>query len=347
MPEAIEAAPEKKKTRNIGGRKKAAMMLVALGPERAAKIFGHLDDHEIEALSIEMAKMRQIDPEVTEEVFEEAVEMAIAADYIGQGGLDYAREVLEKSLGAERAKDLIGKLAAVVETRPFEFLRRSPPEQITAFLRSEAPQTMALVIANLDTVLAAEVMVNLPPETQADVALRIATMNETSPDVIKEIESVMKAKLASVISQEYSVAGGVDSLVEILNRSDRATERNVIDKVAEADADLAEQIRMKLFVFEDIVKLDDRSVQRLLKDVDQKDLAIALRGVPDEVRDKVTSNMSARAAEMLLDELQYQPPQKRRVVEEAQGRIVARVRALEEADEISIGRGDGDDELLA
>jgi flagellar motor switch protein FliG len=344
MPEAIEAP---RKSRNLGGRKKAAMMLVALGPERAAKIFGHLDDHEIEALSIEMAKMRQLDPEVTEEVFQEAVELAVAADFIGQGGLEYAREVLEKSLGPERSKELIGKLAAVVETRPFEFLRRSPPEQITAFLRSEAPQTMALVIANLDTVLAAEVMVNLPPDTQADVALRIATMNETSPDVIKEIESVMKAKLASVISQEYSAAGGVDSLVEILNRSDRATERNVIDKVAEADAELAEQIRMKLFVFEDIVKIDDRSVQRLLKDVDQKDLAIALRGVPDEVRDKVTTNMSARAAEMLLEELQYQPPQKRRVVEEAQGRIVARVRALEEADEISIGRGDGDDELLA
>jgi flagellar motor switch protein FliG len=344
MPETLEAP---KKSRNVGGRKKAAMMLVALGPERAAKIFGQLDDHEIEALSIEMAKMRQLDPEVTEEVFQEAVQMAVAADYIGQGGLEYAREVLEKSFGAERSKELIRKLAAVVETRPFEFLRRSPPEQITAFLRSEAPQTMALVVANLDTVLAAEVMVNLPPDTQADVALRIATMNETSPDVIKEIESVMKAKLASVISQEYSVAGGVDSLVEILNRSDRATERNVIDKVAEADADLAEQIRMKLFVFEDIVKLDDRSVQRLLKDVDQKDLATALRGVPNEVRDKVTSNMSARAAEMLLDELQYQPPQKRRVVEEAQGRIVARVRALEEADEISIGRGDGDDELLA
>src|SRR4051794_33955210 len=345
MPEALEAAP--KKSRNVGGRKKAAMMLVALGPERAATIFGHLEDHEIEALSIEMAKMRQIDPEVTEEVFEEAVELAVAADYIGQGGLDYAREVLEKSVGPERSKEPIAKLAAVVEQRPFEFLRRSPPEQITAFLRSEAPQTMALVIANLDTLLAAEVMANLPPETQADVALRIATMNETSPDVIKEIEGVMRTKLASVISQEFSAAGGVDSLVDILNRSDRATERNVIDKVAEADPELAEAIRMKLFVFEDVVKLDDRSIQRLLKDVDQKDLAVALRGVPDEVKDRILANMSGRAAEMLQDELSFQPPQKRRVVEEAQGRIVARVRALEEADELSIGRGDGDDELVS
>src|SRR3954466_4556209 len=343
---ALEAPKQKKKSRGVGGPQKAAMMLVTLGPERAAKIFGHLNEHEIETLSVEMAKMRNMDAETTDEVLSEAVDFAYATGYLGQGGLDYAHDVLERTLGKERADEMMRKLSAVVETRPFEFLRRSPPEQITAFLRSEAPQTMALVIANLDTVLAAEVLVNLPPDTQADVALRVATMNETSPDVIKEIEGVMRTKLASVISQEYSAAGGVDAIVEILNRSDRATERNVIDKVAEADPDLAEAIRMKLFVFEDVVKLDDRSIQRLLKDVDQKDLAIALRGVPDEVRDKILTNMSARAAEMLKDELEYQPPQKRRVVEEAQGRIVARVRALEEADEISIGRGDGDDELV-
>jgi flagellar motor switch protein FliG len=332
---------------NTNGAQKAAMMLVGLGPERAAKIFGHLDEHEIEALSVQMAKTRRLDAEATDTIFEEAVQLTMAADYIGQGGFEYARDVLERTLGPDRAREIIGRLAAVVETRPFEFLRRSPPEQITAFLRSEAPQTMALVIANLDTPLAAEVMVNLAPEMQADVALRIGTMNETSPDVIKEIEFVMKEKLASVISQEYSAAGGVDSLVDILNRADRATERNVIDKVAESDPELAEAIRLKMFVFEDIVKLDDRSVQRLLKDVDQKDLASALRGVPAEVKDKVLSNMSARAAEMLSDELEFQPPQKRRVVEEAQGRVVARVRALEEADEITVGRGDGDDELLA
>jgi flagellar motor switch protein FliG len=341
-----ELEAPKKRSRGIGGPQKAAMMLVTLGPERAAKIFGHLNEHEIETLSVEMAKMRAMDQETTDEILEEAVELAYASGYLGQGGLDYARDVLERTLGKEKSEEMIRKLSAVVETRPFEFLRRSPPEQITAFLRSEAPQTMALVIANLDTVLAAEVMVNLPAEQQADVALRIATMNETSPDVIKEIEGVMRAKLASVISQEYSAAGGVDSLVEILNRSDRATERNVIDKVAEADPDLAEAIRLRLFVFEDVVKLDDRSMQRLLKEVDQKDLTIALRGVPDEVKEKVLSNMSQRAREMLEDELSFQPPQKRRVVEEAQGRIVARVRALEEAEEINLGRGDGDDELV-
>jgi flagellar motor switch protein FliG len=331
----------------LNGRQKAAVLLVSLGPERAAEIFTHMRDDELEALSLEMAKLQRVEADLTETVMEEVVQTSHAMNYIGRGGFEYAREVLEKSLGPARAGEIMGRLSAVIEMRPFEFLRRTPPEQICAFLRNEAPQTMALCIANLHTALAAEVLSLLPPETQAEVALRIATMNETSPDVIKEVEAVMRQKLANVISQEYSAAGGVESLVDILNRADRTTERNVLDQLAESDAELAEEIRMMLFVFEDIVKLDDRSVQLLLKEVDQKDLALALRGVPEEVRDKVLSNMSQRAAEMLVEEMEYQPPQLRRVVEEAQGRIVAKVRQLEEAEAIVIGRGDGEDELVA
>src|SRR4051794_24850710 len=334
-------------TAKMPGRQKAAILLVTLGPERAAQLFGHMRDDEIEALTIEMAKLRSVESDVTEAVIVEAIETSEALGFIGSGGFEYAREVLEKSLGPARAAEIMGRLSVVIEARPFEFLRRTPPEQIVAFLRPEAPQTMALTIANLHTELAAEVLAQLPPETQAEVALRIATMNETSPDVIREVEAVMRQKLANVISQEYSAAGGVDSLVDILNRADRGTERNVLDRLAESDADLAEEIRMMLFVFEDIVKLDDRSVQVLLKEVDQKDLALALRGVSEEVRDKVVGNMSQRAAEMLLEEIEFQPPQLRRVVEEAQGRIVAKVRALEEAEAIVIGRGDGEDELVA
>jgi flagellar motor switch protein FliG len=334
-------------TAKMKGRQKAAVLLVTLGPERASQLFGHLRDDEIEALTLEMAKLRSVDIETTDAVMGEAMEMSAAMNFIGAGGFEYARDVLEKSLGATKAAEIMGRLSAVIEARPFEFLRRTPPEQIVAFLRNEAPQTMALVIANLHTQLSAEVLAQLSPETQAEVAHRIATMNETSPDVIKEVEAVMRQKLANVISQEYSAAGGVDSLVDILNRADRGTERNVLDKLAETDAELAEEIRMMLFVFEDIVKLDDRSVQVLLKEIDQKDLALALRGVSEEVRDKVVANMSQRAAEMLLEEIEYQPPQLRRVVEEAQGRIVAKVRALEEAEAIVIGRGDGEDELVA
>src|SRR4051794_4731473 len=331
----------------MSGRQKAAILLVTLGPERAARLFGHMRDDEIEGLTLEMAKLSRVESDVTEAVVTEALETTAAMSYVGAGGFEFAREVLEKSLGSGRAAEIMGRLSAVIEARPFEFLRRTPPEQIVAFLRPEAPQTMALTIANLHTQLAAEVLAQLPPETQAEVALRIATMNETSPDVIKEVEAVMRQKLANVISQEYSAAGGVGSIVDILNRADRGTERNVLDRLAESDADLAEEIRMMLFVFEDVVKLDDRSVQMLLKEVDQKDLVLALRGVSEEVRDKIVSNMSQRAAEMMLEEIEYQPPQLRRVVEEAQGRIVAKVRQLEEAEAIVIGRGDGEDELVA
>jgi flagellar motor switch protein FliG len=345
-PAAAPAAPARKPVR-ISGREKAAVLLVSLGPERAASLFSYLREEEIESLSLEMAKLRQVENDVREAVLEEVVDTAAAVEYAGAGGFEFAREVLEKSLGPERSEEIMGRLSAVIEMRPFEFLRRTPPEQICAFLRNEAPQTMALVIANLHTTLAAQVLAQLAPEKQAEVAIRIATMNETSPDVIKEVEAVMRQKLANVISQEYASAGGVGVLAEILNRSDRSTERNVLDQLAENDATLADEIRMMLFVFEDIVKLDDRSVQLLLKEIDQKDLALALRGVTPEVKDKILSNMSQRAAEMLVEEIEFQPPQLRRVVEEAQGRIVAKVRALEEAEAIVVSRGDAEDELVA
>ena len=333
-------------TAGMNGREKAATLLVTLGPERAAKIFACLGEGEIESLSLEMTKMGYIDPSQTDAVLQEVAETAMVAGWAGSGGFDYAREVLEKAVGEERTQAIMARLAAVVEKRPFDFLRRSTPDQIAGFLANEAPQTVALVIANLEPNLGASVVRTLEPELQADVAMRIATMGDISPDVTREIEAVIRNKVAMVMSAEFQVAGGLEAIVDILARSDRATERNVIDRLAERDRELAEEIRLKLFVFEDIVKLDDRSMQILLKDVDQKDLTTALRGVPDEVRDKVLSNLSSRSAEMLLDELSVQPPMKRRTVEEAQGRIVATVRRLEEAEAISIGRSDDDDEEL-
>jgi flagellar motor switch protein FliG len=328
----------------LQGRKKAAVLLVALGAERAAAVFKHLRDDDIEAISLEMAQTQQVSSQATEALFEEVVETAMAADYFSEGGVDYAREVLESSLGHERASEIIGRLAAIIEMRPFEFLRRTPPEQIAAFLAAESPQTIALVIANLHQGLAAQVLSHLPPDEQAKVAMRIATMSETSPEVIKDVEQVLRQKLSNVISQEYAASGGVGPLADILNHADRSTERNVLDKLTELDAELAEEIRMLLFVFEDVVKLDDRGLQLVLKEVDQKDLALALRGVSDEVKEKVTRNMSQRGAEMLLEEMEYQPPQRRSVVEEAQGRIVAVIRKLEEAGALVIGRADEDDD---
>ena len=250
--------------------------------------------------------------------------------------------MLERALGPERALEIIGRLSSVIEMRPFEFLRRTPAEQLVTFLRNESPQTVALVVANLHTTLASQVLANLPGSEQADIAIRIARMGETSPDVVKQVESVMKKKLDSVVQQEYSSAGGIKSLAEILNRTDRSTERNVLDSLTEADEELAAEVRRLLFVFEDIVKLDDRSIQLVLREADQKDLALALRGVNDDVKERILSNMSERGATMLVEEMAYQPPQRKRVVEEAQGRIVAIVRKLEEAGALVLSRGEED-----
>jgi len=333
-------------TIKLPGREKAAVLLVSLGPERAAEVFKHLKDEEIEALSLEMAKTRQIPQDTSEAVWSELVETVMAEAYVAEGGVEYAREVLERSLGADRATELIGRLSATIERRPFEFLRRSSPEQIYAFLRSEAPQTVAVVIANLHTMLAAEVLAQLPPEQQAEVALRVGTMTEISPDVTRDVEAVLRQKLSNVVTHEFSSAGGVKSLADILNNSDRSTERNVLDSLAERSSDLADEVRMLLFTFEDIVKLDDRSIQLVLKDVDAKDLGLALRGVGDEVKERIFGNMSERGAEMLREEMEFQPAQKRSVVEEAQGRIVAAIRRLEESGAIIISRGGDQDQML-
>jgi flagellar motor switch protein FliG len=336
------AQPPAKRKLEIKGRKKAAVLLVSLGPDRAAEVFKHLRDDEIETLSLEMAKLQRVDAFTQATVLEELAATVEAYDSLLAGGVDYAREVLERALGPERAREIIGRLSSVIEMRPFEVLRRTPAEQLVTFLRNESPQTVALVIANLHTTLASQVLANLPSGEQAEIAVRIARMGETSPEVVKQVESVMKKKLDSVVQQEYSTAGGIKSLAEILNHTDRSTERNVLDSLTEADEELAAEVRRLLFVFEDIVKLDDRSIQLVLREADQKDLALALRGVNDDVKERILSNMSERGAQMLVEEMAYQPPQRKRVVEEAQGRIVAIVRKLEEAGALVLSRGEED-----
>jgi flagellar motor switch protein FliG len=326
----------------IKGRQKAAVLLVSIGSERAAQVFERLHDDEIEALSLEMAKLQFLEPGIADGVLSEMAALVMAYDSINAGGVDYAREVLERALGPERAAEIIGRLSSVIEKRPFEFLRKTPPEQVVTFLRNESPQTTALVIANLHTTLAAQVLSNLPENEQPEIALRIARMSETSPDVVKQVEAVMKAKLANVVQQEYSAAGGIKSLADILNNADRSTERNVLDKITEADESLGAEVRRLLFIFEDITKLDDRSIQLILREADQKDLALALRGVADEVKDRILANMSERGAQMLVEEMQFQPPQRKRDIEEAQGRIVAIVRKLEEAGAVVLSRSEED-----
>ncbi|MGA2011398.1 MAG: flagellar motor switch protein FliG [Solirubrobacteraceae bacterium] len=330
------------KLSSVKGRKKAAVLLVSLGTERAAEVFSCLRDDEIEALSLEMAKLQWLEPGQADSVLEELAATVEAYDSLSAGGVEYAKEVLERALGPERAMEIIGRLSSVIEKRPFEFLRRTPPEQVVTFLRNESPQTIALVVANLHTTLAAQVLSNLPENEQPEIALRIARMAETSPDVVRQVEGVMRQKLDNIVQQEYSAAGGVKSLAEILNQSDRSTERNVLDSLTETDENLGAEVRRLLFVFEDITKLDDRAIQLILREADQKDLALALRGVSDEVKQRILGNMSERGAQMLVEEMEFQPPQRKRDVEEAQGRVVAIVRRLEEAGAVVLSRGDED-----
>ena len=345
MSTELATKPDASKT-GLKGVQKAAALLVAIGEQRASQIFKFLGDSEVEVLSLELAKAQKIPTEVCRDVITEAVESVLAEDYLAEGGVDYARSLLQRSLGDNKADEIISRLAATIERRPFEFLRRTPPEQIHVFLRNESPQTIALVVANLHTALAANVLSLLSPEEQADVAMRVARMGETRPEVVSQIESVMKAKLSNVIAQEYSSAGGVKSLADILNQADRSTERNVLDQLAQTNGELAEEIRLLLFTFEDVVKLDDRSIQMVLKEVDQKDLAIALRGVSDDVKHRIFANMSERGAELLKEEIDFQPPQRRRVIEESQGRIVGAVRRLEEAGAIVLSRGAGGEDQM-
>jgi flagellar motor switch protein FliG len=330
----------------LSGRAKAAILLVNIGSERAADVFKLLGAEEVEELSLEMAKMRQVPRDVSSAVVREAIETALAHGYLAEGGVEFAREVLERSVGPERAADIIARLSAVIERRPFEFLRRTPADQLQVFLRNESPQAIALVLANLHSRLAAQVLREFPADQQAEIARRVATIGETSPAVTQAVEAVMREKLSTVISQDFTAAGGVKSLADILNQADRATERHVLEQLAETDRALADEVRMLLFTFEDLCKLDDRSIQLVLKDIETKDLALALRGVPDEVSERIFANMSQRGAEMLREEMEFQPPQRRSVVEEAQSRVVAVVRRLEETGEIVIARQDGDDELI-
>jgi flagellar motor switch protein FliG len=325
------------------------MLLVTIGPAGAAEVFKHLPEDVVERLTIEMVRTQEVPTDQMLAIQREVVENAFARGYISEGGFRYARDVLTRAVGESRAAEILRRLQTASEVTPFEFLRATPPDQICAFLRGEHPQTIALVIANLpSTDLAAKVLALIPPDQQAEVALRIAVMGQTAPDVVVEVAQVMARKLGTVIHQEYSAAGGIDSLADILNNSDRGTERNILEHLAEANAELAEEVRSRLFVFEDMLKLDDRTIQTVLKEIESKELALALRGVSDEVKERVLANMSQRAAEMLNEEMEFMQPQPRRIVEEAQSKVVAVVRHLEEAGTIFIARGGGnsDDEMV-
>ena len=330
----------------ITGLQKAAILLIALGPERSALIFKHLKEEEIEELTLEIANTRSVTTQLREEVIQEFYQVCLAQQYIAEGGIGYAKELLEKALGSDRAMDVISKLTASLQVKPFEFVRKTDASQLLNFIQDEHPQTIALIMSYLSPAQSSLILSSLPPERQADVAKRIAVMDRTSPDVIKEVEKVLESKLSTLVNQDYTIIGGVDAVVEILNTVDRGTEKHIMETLEIEEPELADEIRKKMFVFEDILLLDDRAIQRVLRDVDNNDLAIALKGSNEQVQNAIFNNMSKRLAVMIKEDMEFMGPVRMKDVEEAQQKIVNIIRKLEDSAEIVISRGGGDEIVI-
>jgi len=330
----------------VSGKEKAAVLLISLGPEYSAEIFKHLTDEEIEELTLNIANMNKVDPVKKEEILDEFYQICVAQEYISEGGINYAKDVLEKALGSQKAMDIIGKLTASLQVKPFDFARKAEPSQLLNFIQNEHPQTIALILSYLSSEQSGQILSALPQVKQSEVAQRIATMDRTSPEIIREVEGVLEGKLSSLVSQDYTTAGGIESIVDILNSVDRGTEKNIMDTLEIEDAELAEEIRKRMFVFEDIINLDSASIQRFIREIDNNDLAVALKGATDEVAEVIYGNMSKRMAEMIKEDMEFMGPVRLRDVEEAQQKIVNVIRKLEEAGEIIIARGGGDEIIV-
>lgn len=329
----------------LSGKEKAAILLVSLGPDVSAQVFKHLREEDIDELTLQIAGLRKVEPHIRQEVLTEFNEILTAQEYIDYGGIEYAKEILEQALGKEKAESIITRLTATLQIRPFDFARKTEPGQLLNFIQNEHPQTIALILAYLHPEQASLILSALPSERQVDVAKRLATLDRTTPEVLEEIETTLEHRLAAFVVNDYTQAGGIEAAVDILNSVDRATEKTIIDALEEEDPELAEEIRKRMFIFEDIVTLDDRAIQLVIREVDSKDLALALKTVSEEVSSRLYKNMSKRASEMLKEDIEFMGPVRLRDIEEAQQRVVAVIRRLEDAGEIVIARG-GEDEFV-
>lgn len=336
----------RKDANGLTGKQKAAILLISLGPDVAASVYKHLSEEEIEKLSLEISGVKKVENASKDEVVEEFHNIALAQDYISQGGIGYAKTVLEKALGSEQAAVILNRLTSSLQVRPFDFARKADPSQILNFIQNEHPQTISLILSYLDPTQAGQILSELPQEMQADIAKRIAVMDSTSPEIINEVEQVLERKLSSTVTQDYTQTGGIEAVVEVLNGVDRATERTILDALEIQDPELAEEIKKRMFVFEDIVTLDNRAIQRIIRDCENQDLMLALKVSGEEVKEIVYSNMSTRMVESFKEEMEYMGPVRLKDVEEAQSRIVAIIRRLEDAGEIVVARGGGDDIIV-
>lgn len=331
----------------LKGRRKAAALLITLGKERSADVLRHLNEEDIERLTWEISALGELPPEDRRSVVEQFEEAAVGHNVISLGGLEYAEDLLRMALGPDKAQELIDRLSATSPTVPFGFLRHLNVQQLVNFLSSEHAQTVSLLLSFIPSEKAAQVLSSMEPAFATEVAQRIAVMDRAHPEIVDEVESVLRRKLSAVLqpSRETQVVGGIEVLVNLLKHSDRGTERSIIEELEESDPDLADAIKKRMFVFENISGLDDRSIQRILREVEVRDLALALKATSAEVKEKILQNMSSRAAAMLQEDMQASGPVRLKQVEEAQARIVDVIRRLDDAEEIVIARG-GDDELV-
>ncbi len=330
----------------LDGRSKAATFLACLDPERAGKILSNLKEEEIEQLTLDLSSLGRVDSETRESVLEEFHSMYVANRFVTAGGIDYARGLLESALGPERALEILTKLQSSLQEVPFEFLKRADPSQISSFIQDEHPQTIALILAHLEPNVAAVVLNGMAAEVRPEVLMRIATMDRTPPEIVREVERVLERKMASVFSQGFTFAGGIRDVAEIMNCIDRGSEKAIMADLEEKDPELADEIGRLMFTFDDLINVEDSGIQKALRDIDQKDLGLALKTASDELKDKILGNLSTRAREMILEEMEFMGPVRVRNVEEAQQKIVGVVRRLEESGDIVIGGGGEDDVIV-
>lgn len=325
------------------GVRKAAILLIALGPETSSQILKLLPDHLIQKVTYEIANIEYVGPEERDSVIEEFVQMASAREYVLDGGIDYAKDLLNKALGSQRAKEVIDMLNQIQQQeRPFAIARKADPQQLTNLLKNEHPQTTALIMCYMQPEKAALVLSEFPLELQSEIAERIGTISRTSPTVIKKIEGIMEEKFSTFMDGEIESIGGVNSLVDILNSVDRSTEKNILGVLEMEEPELAEDVKASLFIFEDIINLDKGSIQRILREVENEDLVLALKGASEEVADIIYENMSKRASEMIKEDIRFMGPIRLSTVEEAQQKIVGIIRSLDDAGEIILERGEQD-----
>ena len=330
----------------LTGQQKAAILLVSLGAEASAQVLKIMSEDDIEEITTEISRLQNVVSGTRNAVLDEFQQLVLAQEYITQGGLGYASEILERALGPKRAAEILDRLRGMIHPAAFNVLKKIDPKSLLDFIRREHPQTIALILANMESKQAALILPELPADLQSDVIIRIATMDKTNPEVVQQIERILETRLSSLFTQEVSISGGIKAVAEIMNRLDRSTEHALLASLQEFEGELAENIRRLMFTFEDIVRVDDRGLQRILKESEQRDLVLALKASSTEVSSKIYRNMSERAGTLLREEIGYLGPVRLKDVEEAQRRIVDVVRRLEESGEVIVQGHGGQEEVV-